>query len=223
MTGRPMPGQSAEMYLKSVLELGGATEPVPISALAERLGVSPISATERVHRLERQTLLEHLPYQGVQLTRQGKAGALRVLRRHRLWERFLHDHLGLPWDRVHDMACQLEHAVGDEVVDRLAVFLGDPEACPHGNPIPDRNGGYPRRAGTTLAMLQAGAGGRVLRVEPESSDLLARLEHLGLRPGVSLRLERHDPSRGAVFLRSDGRGLQLPWRAAMSLFVEVES
>src|SRR4030065_2515128 len=127
---------SPEMYLKSLHELAVGEEPVPISALAERLGHNVVSSTEMIHRLEGRGLVAHHPYHGVQLTPIGAEHARALVRRHRLWERFLTDMLGLDWDTVHTLACELEHAVGDEVTEALDQRLGGPPPRPPGTPPP---------------------------------------------------------------------------------------
>ena len=106
--------ESIEMYLKSISELEISESPVSISRLAERLGLSSPSAIEMVKRLVEQDLVIHTPYKGVDLTDKGRKRAYVIVRRHRLWERFLTDTLVLPWERVHDYACRLEHATAPE-------------------------------------------------------------------------------------------------------------
>jgi DtxR family Mn-dependent transcriptional regulator len=133
-------GESAEMYLKSIYELMDETQVVPISMLAERLGITVVSATEMVHRMQDQGFVEHVPYKGVTLTQNGQLSARAILRRQRLWECFLFEELNLPWERVYDLACKLEHAAGPEVTEALAAQLNEPARCPHGNPIPNAEG-----------------------------------------------------------------------------------
>jgi DtxR family transcriptional regulator, Mn-dependent transcriptional regulator len=221
MRVRPLSGESAEMYLKSLLELGGDQVHVPISMLAVRLDVSPISATERVHRLQAEAQLDHQPYQGVRLTHQGRSAALRVIRRHRLWECFLHDQLGLAWDQVHAIACQLEHVVGDEVAEALAAHLGEPSACPHGNPIPSGTRDWRRTEGVRLDELAPGQRAVLLCIEGESPEVLAQLAQAGMRPGVRLRREV-SPSSGLLRLQIAGRPARLTAVTAQHVLVAVE-
>ncbi|OGS01951.1 MAG: hypothetical protein A2V88_08480 [Elusimicrobia bacterium RBG_16_66_12] len=188
-------GPSPEMYLKSLFELTRGHAPVPISALAERLGHSVVSATEMVHRLERRGLVAHEPYRGARLTSDGATHARTLLRRHRLWERFLTDELNLPWESVHDLACQLEHAVGEEVTEALDRRLGIPATCPHGNPIP-RSGPTPAASARTLADMKPGEHAELEAVHPESGPVLAYLAQHGLRPGAAFSLESIEPTDG---------------------------
>jgi len=164
--------ESIEMYLKTVSELAAGDGLAPISALAERLGVSTVSATEMVHRLCEKGLLDHTPYKGVALTEDGRRRARRVIRRHRLWECFLVDYLNLPWEKVHDYACRLEHATDTAVTEALAAFLHNPATCPHGNPIPSADGDVTAVHDTPLSDLQPGDRGAITRIHPESELLL---------------------------------------------------
>jgi len=118
--------RSPEMYLKSLWELSAGGERVGIATVAARLGTNPVSASEMIQRLEKRHLVEHQRYRGVRLTRPGRDHARALIRRHRLWERFLADELSLPWEGVHDLACELEHSVGAEVTEALADRLGHP-------------------------------------------------------------------------------------------------
>jgi DtxR family Mn-dependent transcriptional regulator len=181
-------GESAEMYLKTIFELTVAEPLVPISILADRLGISPVSATEMIHRMKSQALIEHERYKGVHLTDRGAIRAQRILRRHRLWERFLADHLHLPWESVHDFACRLEHASGRKIVEALAEFLNNPQVCPHGNPIPSAGGEMALPSGVSLNKLQPGDRGLVERITPESSAVLTYAAHRNIKPGVEVSI-----------------------------------
>lgn len=202
-------GPSPEMYLKSLYELAVDEEPVPISALAGRLGHNVVSSTEMVHRLEGRGLVSHQPYHGVRLTPRGAEHARALVRRHRLWERFLFDELGLGWDHVHTLACQLEHAVGDEVVEALDQRLGQPEACPHGNPIP-RSPARSSTDGETFSDLAPGDSAELEAVHPETEDVLTYLARQGIQPGTVLHVEAVDPERRGAVVRTDTGWVPLP-------------
>src|SRR5690554_1662184 len=120
--------ESTEMYIKTIFELDGGDEQVAISRIAERLGVSTVSATEMMKRLAERDLLVHTPYKGVQLTATGRRRALHVVRRHRLWECFLMDQLDIPWEKTHEYACQLEHSTADE---RSEEHTSELQSRPH--------------------------------------------------------------------------------------------
>ena len=193
--------ESAEMYLKTVSELAVGGDPVPISALAGRLGVSPVSATEMVHRLEDHGLVDHRPYKGITLTPVGSRQAYEIIRSHRLWERFLADKLGLPWNEVHAFACRLEHATDGRVTDALDEFLGYPATCPHGNPIPDFTGAIREPATRPLTDLQPGDTAEIAGIRPESDELLAYLYEIGLLTGTRITFRENIPFGGPLVIQ----------------------
>src|SRR5574341_2264643 len=163
--------ESTEMYLKAMFEMNDR-ETVAIGRLAERLSVTPVSANEMVRRLDEQGLVSHTPYKGVTLTEKGREAAWDVVRRQRLWECFLYDHLKIEWARVYELACSLEHATAPEVTEALAVFLGDPKTCPRGNPIPAADGSFTPLDGIPLSTAAFGETVRVLAVNATSTDVL---------------------------------------------------
>jgi DtxR family Mn-dependent transcriptional regulator len=182
-------GESAEMYLKTICELTSMKPLVPISTLAERLEISVVSATEMVHRLVGQNLVEYERYKGIHLTEEGQRRALEIVRRHRLWEHFLTEKLHLPWAETHDFACQLEHAADRQVVDALADFLGHPTSCPHGNPIPTPDGKITSSPEIPMNSLEPGDRGIVVRIRPETTTVLSYLKSRGIQPGVHIEVQ----------------------------------
>ena len=192
--------ESTEMYLKTIRELTQDNEPVPISALARRLEVSTVSATEMIHRLQRHNLVAHIPYKGVHLTEDGGDHASEIIRSHRLWERFLFDHLGLAWEKVHDVACRLEHATDSEVTEALAAFLGEPDTCPHGNRIPKVGQQARPSSGCLLSDLVPGESGVIERIHPESTLLLEYLYAHDVRPGQTVTVKEIAPFNGPIMI-----------------------
>jgi DtxR family Mn-dependent transcriptional regulator len=195
-----MVSASVEHYLKAIYELAGEGQSTSLSALAEELAISPVSANEMVKKLVKRGLVIYEQYKGVTLTAEGRAQALAVTRRHRLWERFLTDVLGLGWDYVHEEACRLEHATSPLVEERLAQFLGWPETCPHGHPVPTLEGEVAREAGVPLSKMKPGARSIVLSV-PEESELLQYLDSLGLVPQTEVEVEFIAPFDGPLTVR----------------------
>ena len=196
-------GPSPEMYLKSLFELSPADQPVSIAAVASHLGVTPVSASEMVHRLERGRLVVHRRYRGVRLTTGGRRHAIGLIRRHRLWESFLHAELGLPWEAVHDVACELEHAAGDEVTEALATRLGHPLRCPHGNLIPDRQRRIAPDPTSPLDALTEGDHAVLVSVHPETNATLAYLAAHDFHPGRPFTVERIERTDNLFVLRGE--------------------
>lgn len=212
--------ESIEMYLKTILELETGGEPVAISQVAERLGVSAVSATEMIKRLNEREMLVHTPYKGVVLTELGRRRGLNVLRRHRLWERFLVDRLGIAWERSHELACRLEHATADEVTEALAVFLGQPSTCPHGNPIPAVDGNVSELPAVPLSEMDIGQSGSVARIYHEETVLLEYLAERGILPGAAVRVEEIAPYNGPLTVRVGEREIMLGREIAAHILVD---
>jgi DtxR family Mn-dependent transcriptional regulator len=146
--------------------------------------------------------------------------ALNLLRKHRLWERFLADVLGLPWDVVHTEAHRLEHATSDEVAERLAAVLDNPETCPHGLPVPGPDGELTPRSGVLLSELEPGSRGVVIRVIRETAPLLSHLEKLGLTLGAVVEVRSRDPFDGAMLAAV--RGVERAFGRTVTETVVVE-
>lgn len=195
---------AVEDYLKAVWMLQQGEESVSTSRLAERLGLSAAAVTAMIKRLAEQRLLRHEPYYGVRLTAAGELAALRIIRRHRVLELFLAETLGYDWDRVHDEAERLEHAASDELIERLARFLGEPERDPHGSAIPSASGEVDRMDYPALADLETGAEREVVEVRTEDAEQLRYLGSLKLRPGSTVRILHKAPFAGPISLSVDG-------------------
>ena len=202
----PAGSEAVEDYAKAIYALSRREEgPVATNALAERLGVSPGTVTAMLKRMAGMGLVTHEPYRGVTLTESGRMAAIRVVRRHRLIEAYLVANLGYTWDSVHGEAERLEHAVSDELVERLAAALGYPEVDPHGDPIPDADGAIAHPALTSLAELSVGTIAEVRRVDTSDAERLRYLASAGLVPGTRLRVLEREPFKGPLTLEVAGR------------------
>lgn len=192
--------ESAEMYLKTMVEMNDH-DVVAIGRLAERLGVSPVSANEMVKRLGEQGLVSHTPYKGVGLTKKGRVAACSVIRRQRLWECFLYDHLKIEWSLVYEFACSLEHATAPEVTEALAGFLGDPKICPRGNPIPAADGSFKPLDAIPLSETKLGQAAQVLAVNATVTDVLKYLQEKDILPGCEVTVVEAAPMQGPLMVR----------------------
>jgi DtxR family Mn-dependent transcriptional regulator len=200
--------ESTEMYLKAMVELNDQ-EPVAVSRLAERLSVTPVSASEMIHRLDEQGFVSHTPYKGVTLTDKGQEAAWNVVRRQRLWECFLYDHLKIEWARVYELACALEHATAPEVTEALSAFLGHPQACPRGHPIPAADGSFTRLDSRPLSAVPVGETVRIAAVNATSTEVLHYLQERRLLPGCEITVLEAEPLKGPLTLRANGRQIAL--------------
>jgi DtxR family Mn-dependent transcriptional regulator len=186
-------------YAKAIWSLARrGDQPVSTSALAERLDVSPASASAMVKRLESMGLVEHEPYHGVVLTRAGERVALEVLRHHRLLELYLAEALGMPWDRVHEEAEVLEHAISPHLSELIAAKLGNPTHDPHGDPIPTVDGEIDETPTLPLSDLHPGARGVFVRVSDSDPDMLRYLAERGIAPGDRFEVLAREPFEGPL-------------------------
>ena len=196
------PSSAVEDYAKAIYALqqrSGAA--VSTNALADRLGVTPASASGMVRKLGELGYATHEPYKGVELTDAGRRVALEVLRHHRLLELYLAESLGVPWDRVHDEAEVLEHHISEELEELIAAKLGDPTHDPHGDPIPTRDLTIQEGLTESLDALGVGASGRFVRVSDSDPEMLRYLAERGIAPGDAFVVEERQPFGGPLFVR----------------------
>lgn len=212
-------------YLKAIWNLGEwSTEPVTVSTLAERQGVSASAASEAIRRMAERGLVEHRKYGHVTLTALGRATALMMVRRHRLLETFLVSHLGYTWDEVHEEAEVLEHAVSGRFIARLDAQLGHPSRDPHGDPIPSASGAIERLVATSLNEVRAGESCRVARVSDADSELLRFLDEAGIRLDAHLTVLERQPFLGIVTVRTPSRDqVPLGLKAAGAVWVSANA
>lgn len=192
---------SVEDYLKAIYDLELSGPAATTTDIAQRLAVAPASVTGMARRLAQQGLIAHEPYHGITLTEAGRRVALRTLRRHRVLEAYLVHALRYSWDRVHVEAERLEHAVSDELIDRMAETIGEPIVDPHGAPIPARDGTIDETRHPSLADIATGSRTRVLRVTDEDPEMLQYLARLGLVPGAEIIVTARAPFDGPITLK----------------------
>jgi DtxR family Mn-dependent transcriptional regulator len=222
-----LPSQTVENYLKTIfLAQAAASAPdalVPMGQVAASLGVVPGTATTMVKALAESGLVYYEPYMGVRLTAAGETLASRVLRRHRLIELFLVKVLGMSWADVHDDAERLEHAVSDQLIDRIDAMLGRPAVDPHGDPIPTPDGTIARPEYLDLLTAPLDAPVVVTRVIDQDAGFLRFLEQHHLTPGSVVTIESRDAAADAVRLRTAARQPEtVGWRAASNVLVRLE-
>ena len=206
-TLNPSPSAPVEDYVKAIYALTLEPEQAAsTSQIADRLGITAGSVSTMLKRMDTSGLAEHIPYRGVRLTPTGRQLALSVIRRHRLLELFLATSLDIPWEDVHRFADALEHAASDELIELIAIKLGDPVADPHGDPIPNRLLEIDDRAQPTLAELRPGERARVVRVSDAEPEMLRYLTAQGIGIGDELELVERQPFDGPCLVRLRGNG-----------------
>ncbi len=176
-----------ENYLKIIYKLSAETDAeISTNAVAELTQTKAASVSDMLRKLSEKQLVNYQKYQGVRLTEAGEQVALKVIRKHRLWEVFLVEKLGFNWDEVHDIAEQLEHIDSEELVEKLDEFLEHPKFDPHGDPIPDPNGRMPKLTYQNLSEVKQGERVLMMGVSEHSSAFLQYVAKLGISLGSEL-------------------------------------
>lgn len=211
---------AVEEYLEAIYKMSQEDGPVIAARLAEHMKVSPPTVADMLRRMKEGGLVKTARKRGVVLTAKGEVLAEKLVRRHRLWERFLTDVLGFDWDQVHEEACKLEHAISDQVEEKLAEMLGDPETCPHGHPIPGSRGARRRmRAHRPLSDLCVGDKAVIERVAEEEPKLLQYLASLGLLPEAQVSVKEIAPFKGPLLVQVAGAQYALGREVASKIIV----
>jgi DtxR family transcriptional regulator, Mn-dependent transcriptional regulator len=217
------PSTSVGDYLKAIWEVAGS-EAASTKEVADKLSIAPPSVTNMFTRLREMGLVEYERYHGASLTQAGRTEALRLVRRHRLIETFLMQHLGYSWQDVHDEAERLEHSVSEEFTDRLAQLLDHPARDPHGDLIPAKDGTMPPEDSFPLNLSREGARVEVARVALEDAAALLYLGERGLVPGSVVVVREVRAVDGVVTVEDEeGTTLSLGSSLADAIFVRGES
>ena len=219
-----MLSNTEENYLKAVFKIaereGGA---VSTNAVAAAMQTTPASVTDMLKRLSEKQLLIYEKYRGVQLTPEGEKHSTALIRKHRLWEVFLTEKLGYSWDEVHEIAEQLEHVQGEELVARLDTYLGHPKFDPHGDPIPDADGRWTFRQQVLLSSLAEGQSGIITGVDDHTPAFLQHLQQIGLILGVRVQLLERIAYDQSLKINVDGaREMMISDKVSRHLFVKKQ-
>jgi DtxR family transcriptional regulator, Mn-dependent transcriptional regulator len=212
--------QAQQDYLKALYHLEGDRRPVPTNELAQRLRISAASVSEMVGRLSERGLVSHDRYRGQQLTDEGRALALELVRHHRLLEMFLVQILGYGLDEVHEEAERLEHVISERMEERIFELLGRPELDPHGHAIPSREGAVRAVCSRPLSECRAGEEVIVRVVSDDDSDRLRELQRRGLMPGTRLRILAGTEYESPIEAQLGRRRVSVPLGLAREVFVE---
>ena len=218
-----MISSTVEDYLKALLKMEDSDVKASTSNVARRLSVTDASVTDMLRKLQKAGLLAYKPYYGAALTPEGRLQALKIIRRHRLIELFLHQVMGYGWDQVHQEAEKLEHVVSDFFVDRVDALLGYPEKDPHGEIIPDAQGYRNLEEDVCLGIAELGEY-TIRKITNDNPDFLTYLDKESLVPGTAFTLLEKAPFHGPLKLMLSGRdephyiGLE----AAKNIFVSAD-
>ncbi|MEO5889399.1 MAG: metal-dependent transcriptional regulator [Ferruginibacter sp.] len=192
---------SEENYIKSIYHLQQQSDTVTTNSLANELQTKPASVTDMLKKLQLKKLLEYEKYRGFRLNATGNKVALNIVRRHRLWEYFLVTKLGFEWNKVHDIAEELEHVSSMELIQKLDNFLNYPQTDPHGDPIPDMNGKVHIIKQVNLAEAPIKKNLAVSSVSNQSQEMLELLNHYHIGIGTELKVNLRFSFDGSVEIK----------------------
>jgi DtxR family Mn-dependent transcriptional regulator len=172
---------SKEDYLSAIFKYQDDNGEIKANIIADKLQISNAAVTDMIKKLSNDGYLIYQKYKGIKLTRDGEEYARNMVRRHRIWEVFLNQIVGIPWDKVHDEAHNLEHSCSDELINRLEEMLDFPEYDPHGDPIPGKDGSIPKqKKSVPLNKLNKNQYGIVARVNDFNNDFLKYISNIGI-------------------------------------------
>lgn len=215
--------ETIENYLESVYNMQDEGKKVIAARLAERLGVKPPTVSQTLQRMVRDGLIKIDDANEIQFTKNGREVAEAAIRRHRLIERFMTDFLGIGWAVAHTEAERLQHAMSDLMEEKMFEALGNPNACPHGNPIP---GMQPTRLPSDAITLDDATEGQrvtILRITEEGERdprLLDYLQKNNLIPHTEVLIGEVAPWSGVITLRQGKKSISLGLKAARTIWVQ---
>jgi len=210
-----------ENYLKAILKLSGSPDgTVSTNAIAAQLETSAASVTDMLKKLSDKELITYQKYKGAMLTEDGQRIATSLVRKHRLWEVFLVQSLGMTWDEVHEIAEELEHIQSDRLIERLDAFLGYPRFDPHGDPIPNAQGKYTLRAQIPLVELKPGQEGIVIGVREDETSFLKHLNDKGITIGKAVTILSNDEYDHTLRISIDDLELNLSGKVARNIMIK---
>lgn len=213
---------SEENYLKAIFHLQRTIKAgVSTSALAEEMETKASSVTDMVKKLSDKKLVIYKKYQGVKLSEKGKAVAVAVIRKHRLWEVFLVDKLNFNWDEVHDIAEQLEHIKSKKLTNELDRFLEYPKRDPHGDPIPDAEGNFSVSNQLLLSGVNKSEKAVCVGVKDSSAEFLQYLDKNEISLGKELEVLDKEAFDGSMLILIDKKELRISQVVSNNLYVRT--
>ncbi len=215
-----MASEQIENYLKNIYKLSSNEGKVTTSSLSEKLQISPASVSEMIKKLAEEGTLTHTPYKGVELTEEGKLLALRIIRKHRLWEMFLVEVLHFGWDEIDNEAERFEHIMSDKMEEKIDHVLGHPSIDPHGDPIPTKDGEIHCSMSFPLNESKEGSMVRVLRVSDSNSEMLQYISSIGISLNKEIQIKQKMNFDNSLLIKINDKEINISSTIASSIFVE---
>lgn len=212
---------SKEDYLSAIYKFRDENGEIKPNLIAESLEISNAAVTDMLRKLSNDGLVLYRKYKGIKLTLDGEQYAKNMVRRHRLWETFLHQVLGMSWDKVHDEAEKLEHSSSDELINRIEEYLDYPEADPHGFPIPDRKGKLPKhKDAIAVSGLNKNDKAEIIRVNDSHTEMLSYITRIGIELGKEITIKDVLEFDGSMVLKINNKDVNISKTIASNIFVE---
>lgn len=213
--------QTEENYLKSIYSLEvSSSKNVSTTLLSKKMKTKASSVTDMIKKLADKNLVDYEKYKGVSLTKSGKTIAVKIVRKHRLWEVFLVNKLDYNWDEVHEIAEQLEHIKSLSLIDRLDKYLEFPSHDPHGDPIPDKYGNIKHHKNVMLSSIQIGDSCVVIGVKDSSSSFLKFLDNSNIKLGSTLKVNSIEDFDNSMNIETNNNSFSISHQISKNLFVK---
>lgn len=211
---------SKEDYLSVIYKSSDKNGEIKANQIAEKLNISNAAVTDMLRKLSKEGYVDYKRYKGIKLTKSGVEYARNMVRRHRIWELFLHQIVGLPWDKVHEEAHNLEHSASDDLINRMEEMLGFPEFDPHGDPIPDRNGKMPKsNYGIPLSTVKPDNSVKVNRVHDFDSSFLQYISKIGIELNKEITVLDALEFDHSLLIKVDDKETSISSKVAANIFV----
>lgn len=215
-----MASEQIENYLKNIYKLQSGEGKVTTSSLSKNLNISPASVSEMIKKLADEGILMHTPYKGVVLTKEGEQLALRIIRKHRLWEMFLVEVLHFTWDEIDHEAERFEHIMSDKMEEKIDEVLGHPIVDPHGDPIPTKSGTIQHVSGILLSEAPESTTVRVLRVNDSHSECLQFISSIGISLNKKITVKQKLAFDGSLVIKLGKKEQFISKHVADAIYVE---
>ncbi len=217
-----MQNVSIEDYLSAIYKYQDESGGIRPNIIAEKLGISNAAVTDMLRRLSKEKYVNYEKYKSITLTDKGRTYAKNMVRRHRIWEVFLNQVVGMPWDKVHDEAHRLEHSSSDELINRMEEMLEFPEYDPHGDPIPSKEGKVPKlRKNIPLSLLKEGEAGKVIRVNDFDEGFLGYIAEIGINLNEVIKMKAVRNFDKSMLIEVSGKECNISRKIAENVFVEL--
>ncbi len=215
---------SKEDYLSIIYKNLNASGEIKPNIIADKLSVSNAAVTDMLKKLSKDGYVSHEKYKSIKLTEEGENYARNMVRRHRIWEVFLHQIVGMPWDRVHDEAHNLEHSSSDELINKMEEMLDFPEFDPHGDPIPGKDGTLPKqKKSVPLSKLKKDETGVVVRVNDFDSEFLNYISKIGVELKKEIMIKDLLDFDHSMLVSVDGKETNISNTIAANIFVAAKN